>query len=76
MNDKTTNSTIFEDYPDILTVHQVCEVLGIGRKGVYKLLECNDIRYFRIGNAYKIPKSSLIEFIRQSCNHNEGDVEL
>lgn len=56
-----------ETLPDILNVHQVREVLGIGRKGVYNLLDSRKISFFKIGNAYKIPKSALIDFINQSC---------
>lgn len=56
-----------ETLPDILNVHQVREVLGIGRKGVYTLLDSRKISFFKIGNAYKIPKSALIDFINQSC---------
>ena len=62
-----TQTELFEELPDILTVHQVRRALGIGRPAVYKLLESNVIRCFKIGNAYKIPKSSLIEFIQRSC---------
>lgn len=58
---------IFETLPDVLTVQQVRQALGIGRTAVYRLLENQQIRCFMIGNAYKIPKSSLIEFVKQSC---------
>ncbi len=60
-------TTPFETLPDILNVHQVREALGIGRKGVYKLLGSNKIHCFKIGNTYKIPKSALIEYINQCC---------
>lgn len=66
-NTKITQSKLFEDYPDVLTVHQVRQALGIGRTGVYKLLDSGSIRCFKIANAYKIPKTSLIEFIQRSC---------
>jgi len=45
--------------PDILTVRQVQDILGIGRVGVYKLIESGALHAFRIGHAYKIPRSSL-----------------
>ena len=45
--------------PDILTVRQVQDILGIGRVGVYKLIESGVLHAFRIGHAYKIPRSSL-----------------
>ena len=47
--------------------HQVRSALGIGRAGVYKLLESRQIKCFKIGNTYKIPKSALIAFVSQSC---------
>lgn len=67
------HKTMFEELPDVLTVQQVRQALGIGRTAVYRLLENQQIRCFMIGNAYKIPKSSLIEFVRQSC---EGGVRV
>lgn len=66
-NMKITQSKLFEDYPDVLTVQQVRQALGIGRVGVYKLLDGGNIRCFKIGNAYKIPKTALIEYIQKSC---------
>lgn len=57
-----------DELPDVLTVQQVRQTLGIGRTAVYRLLEEQKIRCFKIGNAYKIPKSSLTEFIQNSLN--------
>ena len=55
--------------------HQVTSALGIGRAGVYKLLESRQIKCFKIGNTYKIPKSALIAFVSQSCGSGgEGGV--
>ena len=58
---------LFERYPDILTVHQAREALGVGRTGVYKLIDQGLLKCFKIGNAYKIPKSALIEYVTNSC---------
>ena len=46
---------LFERYPDVLTVHQAREALGVGRTGVYKLIDQGLLKCFKIGNAYKIP---------------------
>lgn len=73
-SNKTTEKSPFEQYPDIMTVAQVRTALGIGRVGVYKLLESGQIKSFKIGHAYKIPKSALINFIRTNCSEeNEGE---
>ena len=58
---------LFERYPDVLTVHQAREALGVGRTGVYKLIDQGLLKCFKIGNAYKIPKYALIEYINSSC---------
>ena len=58
---------LFERYPDVLTVHQAREALGVGRTGVYKLIDQGLLKCFKIGNAYKIPKSALIEYVTDSC---------
>jgi excisionase family DNA binding protein len=67
-NMKLQESTAFADYPDIMSVHQVRQALHIGRTAVYRLLESNELRCFKIGNAYKIPKSSLVEFVRRNSS--------
>ena len=58
---------LFERYPDVLTVHQAREALGVGRTGVYKRIDQGLLKCFKIGNAYKIPKSALIEYVTNSC---------
>ena len=58
---------LFERYPDVMTVHQAREALGVGRPGVYKLIDQGLLKCFKIGNAYKIPKTALIEYINSSC---------
>ena len=61
-----TTLTLFNAYPDVMSVQQVRSALRIGRTAVYRLLESNEIRCFKIGNAYKIPKTSLIEFVQRN----------
>ena len=58
---------LFERYPDVMTVHQAREALGVGRIGVYKLIDQGLLKCFKIGNAYKIPKTALIEYVNSSC---------
>ena len=58
---------LFERYPDVMTVHQAREALGVGQTGVYKLIDQGLLKCFKIGNAYKIPKTALIEYVNSSC---------
>jgi len=57
---------LFLDYPDVVTVEQMCKMLGsISTKTAYKLLQAHRIDHFRIGKTYKIPKLSVIVYLRE-----------
>ena len=52
-----------EQYSDILTVEELCDVLNIGANAAYKHLNGNEVAAFKIGNRWKIPKDSVIFYI-------------
>ncbi|MFB5677924.1 helix-turn-helix domain-containing protein [Paenibacillus terreus] len=55
---------MFQDYPDVVNVPQLCEMLGgISTKSAYKLLQENKINHFRFGRSYKIPKANIISYL-------------
>lgn len=51
-------------YKDILSVKELCEILGIGKNTAYRLLKNGEIKSIRIGNKYKIPKEYLLEYLK------------
>lgn len=51
-------------YKDILSVKDLCEILGIGKNTAYRLLKNGEIKSIRIGNKYKIPKRYLLEYLK------------
>lgn len=53
------------NYPDVLTAKETQWILGIGRISVYNLIESGQIEAFQIGRTYKIPKKSLIKFLKE-----------
>ena len=59
---------MFNDYDDLLTVDETCEALRMGRDAVYKLLKTNQLKGFRNGRVWRIPKQAVIEYIMQSSN--------
>ena len=58
---------MFNDYSDILSVHDVCEILFIGKNRAYELLNEGLIKGFRVGRTWRIPKRSLEAYIVQRC---------
>lgn len=57
---------MFETYPDVLDVKDLCSILRIGRKTAYHLLKSGVIPYRRIGRNYKIRKDTIIEYMNQN----------
>lgn len=54
------------DYPDVLTISEVADILKIGRNNTYKLINSGKIRSIHIGRLHRISKKSLIEYIENS----------
>lgn len=63
---------MFPNYPDILTVTELREMLGISRHLAYKLLGDGYITAVKIGSAYKIPKVSVIHYVMEEGERNAG----
>ena len=55
--------TMFKDYPDVVTVEHLQEMLGICRKNAYLLVKQNKIHSARVGRSYKIPKLCVEEYL-------------
>ena len=58
---------MFNSYPVVLSVKQLCEILDIGKNTAYRLLQSGEIKSIKIGKVYKIPKKYLKEFLN---NHH------
>ena len=54
---------MLNQYPDIMSVWDVSEILCIGKNRVYELLENGAIKGFRIGRVWKIPRDALQDYI-------------
>lgn len=55
---------VLKDYPDILTVEEMSQALGVSSKTGYQLLRENKIEHLKVGRAYKIPKAHLLSYLR------------
>jgi len=60
---KNTYLIMFRDYPDIVNVEQMSQMLHISTKTAYKLLHDDKIQYFMIGRIYKIPKLNILRYL-------------
>ena len=55
---------MLDAYNDLLTIDELCEALMIGRNTAYRLFNTKSLSAFRIGRCWKIPKSSVQEFLQ------------
>lgn len=53
---------------EIMTVEELMELLHIGKSTVYQLLDSGEIKAFRIGRKWKIPKKAVYEYIQRKTN--------
>lgn len=58
---------MFADFPDIVNIEELRKMLGISRHLAYDLITDEKIDAVKIGNAYKIPKISVIRYVL-NCN--------
>ena len=55
---------MFENtYNDMISLDDLCEMLTIGKNTAYELLRTKQIKAFKIGRIWKIPRESVSEYI-------------
>lgn len=54
---------MFEAYDDILTVSELAEALKIGTTHAYGILKRGELKAFKEGKDWKIPKESVIQYV-------------
>lgn len=64
--DKEHYNSLFRDYPDVVRVYQLRQMLpGTGKNKIYKLLKEKKIHSKKIGRDYYIPKVSIINYLME-----------
>ena len=56
---------MFNSYPDVLSVKQLCEILDIGKNTAYRLVQSGEIKSIKIGKVYKIPKKEVRRYLNR-----------
>ena len=64
MKQKDAYKIMFREYPDVVNVEQLSEMLGgISSKTAYHLLRTGAIKSFMIARRYRIPKVNIIDYL-------------
>lgn len=59
---------MFEQYDDILSCEEAASALRIGMNALYGLLLNNELKGFRNGRVWRIPRKSLEEYVRKQIH--------
>lgn len=59
---------MFETYDDIMTIEEISEALKIGSSQAYKIVRTQQLKGYKEGKDWKIPKTSLIEYVQQKVH--------
>ena len=57
---------MFLEYPDVVSVHELCKMLDIGMVLAYRLIKSGTIKSRKIGREHKILKSDVIAYLQNS----------
>jgi excisionase family DNA binding protein len=55
-----------KDYPDVLTVADLMDILKIGKNKAYELINKNIIHSHRIGRCFRIPKCCVYDYLKSA----------
>jgi excisionase family DNA binding protein len=54
---------LLNEYPPILNINEVAEILGVTPNTIRKLIKNNSIHAVKVGKRYKITKTKLLNFL-------------
>lgn len=64
--------SVLSEYPDVLTVEDLCTILNMCDKTIRKHLKEGKIKSFRLGRTYRIPKIHLINMLQKLSASEES----
>lgn len=53
-----------KDYPTVLSVEEVAQILRVSTKTVYKIIRNQELPAVKIGREYRIEKSAVVDHLR------------
>lgn len=68
MNSYRGYLTMFNEYPDVMTVEQAAKALGISKNTMYKLIKDEVIKTKRARKRILVPKCCLEDYIKSARN--------
>ena len=61
----SVEQNLLKNYPPVLCVKQVAEILSISHNTAYALVRSKQIHSIRVGRSYRIPLDAVIDYLRK-----------
>ena len=58
---------MLEEFGDIMSVEETCEALKMGHNAVCRLLSSGELKAFRNGSVWRIPKEAVKSYIMEKA---------
>ena len=66
-----SNQTDIKSLPLVLKVEDLMSLFSIGRNSAYELVRSGELRSFRVGRSYRIPRDALEEYLRNPSKSSQ-----
>ena len=66
---------MLKEYPDVMSVEQMCEILSISTKTGYKILREGCVCCLKVGRSYRIPKAHLLTYLCIGLNLAPNNID-
>lgn len=57
---------MLNEYKDVVSIEELCNILHIGKNSAYKLLQDKVIESKRVGRKYITPKQNIVKYLKQT----------
>ena len=61
----SAEQNLLNNYPPVLCVKQVAEILAVSQNTAYALVRSKQIHSIRVGRSYRIPLDAVIDYLRK-----------
>ena len=61
----SAEQNLLNNYPPVLCVKQVAEILSISHNTAYALVRSGQIHSIRVGRSYRIPLDAVIDYLHK-----------
>ena len=61
--EKDAYRLMLRNYPDVMSVQQMCDILQISTKTGYRMIQKQEILVLKIGRSYRVPKLTILRHL-------------